>query len=58
MKSKKRKAFLISQIIKQRKWIDDCDGNGVSYADGERGINIRQADTDHLHKLEKELSNY
>lgn len=50
----KRKSFLIRQIQKQQKWIENCESNGKSYT-GENGIAIRQADNNYLHKLEVEL---
>lgn len=50
-----RRERLIRRIAEQRKWIADCEANGVSYADGERGIRIRQADEAELRGLEAEL---
>ncbi len=34
----------VKAIADQRRWIEDCEANGVSYADGERGQRIREAD--------------
>lgn len=62
MKVKARK--LRDRIIEQRKWIENCESNGVSYADTTpsqikpgltRGDAIRQADLDHLSLMEHEL---
>ncbi len=50
----KRRSYLISQITKQQKWIEDCESNGISYA-GPNGGAIRQADNNHLLEMEKEL---
>lgn len=50
----RRKVFLLDQIIKQHKWIEDCEANGKSYT-GENGPAIRNADNDHLITLETEL---
>jgi hypothetical protein len=50
-----RKLFLKNQIIKQRKWIEHCEENGVSYADGERGQRIKQDDLAYLKDCEAEL---
>ena len=55
MATAKHKMFLLEQIVKQKKWIEDCEANGVSYANAERGMLIRQADTNELYRLEKEL---
>lgn len=46
----------VLQIADQRKWIEGCEANGVSYADGERGQRIREADTNELRRLELALS--
>lgn len=43
-----RDLFLLHE---QQKWIDGCEGNGVSYA-GPRGPEIRRADNDALRRLE------
>ena len=43
-----RKLFLQNQIIQQRKWIEQCEENGVSYADGARGQRIKKADLAYL----------
>ncbi|KKL90088.1 hypothetical protein LCGC14_1908170 [marine sediment metagenome] len=50
-----RKTYLRNQISKQRRWIEDCEDNGVSYT-GENGVAIREADTNYLKKLIHELS--
>lgn len=42
---------LVKEICEQRKWIEDCESNGVSYSDGERGQKIREADEAHLKGL-------
>ena len=46
--SKKQKeqrlVWLAREIYEQRRWIGQCEANEVSYADGERGQNIRRAD--------------
>lgn len=55
-RSKKHIDFLKRQIIKQRKWIEECETNGISYSNPERGEAIRQADMDALRKLETELA--
>lgn len=57
-KSPKRKRFLMSQIIKQRRWIERCEANGKSYTDGQRGLDIKIADLDYLITLEAELTGY
>lgn len=41
----------------QRKWIEYCESNGVSYA-GERGPVIRLADEAELARLEARLNEY
>ncbi len=55
LKTQKRVMFLKRQIHDQRRWIERCEQNGVSYADGERGITIRQADEVALKDFEDEL---
>ena len=52
---KNRKLFLQRQIIKQREWIERCENNGVSYADGARGQRIKKADLAYLKSCEDEL---
>ena len=42
---------LTTRIADQRKWIEGCEANGVSYADGERGRRIAEADENELRKL-------
>lgn len=46
---------LVKEIADQHKWIEGCEGNGVSYADGERGIEIRRADENQLKSLLSQL---
>ena len=50
----RRRSFLIRQIIKQQKWIEGCESNGKSYT-GPNGGAIRQADTNYLLEMEREL---
>jgi hypothetical protein len=57
-KSQKRKQFLTLEIILQRRWIERCENNGKSYADGQRGQDIKIADLDYLIALEAELKEY
>lgn len=57
-KSQKRKRFLVDQIIKQQRWIQRCEDNGKSYADGQRGQDIRRADIATLYALKKEYALY
>ncbi len=52
---KTRTQVLKHLIQEQRKWIEDCERNGVSYADGERGFHIRRADEAELRRIETEL---
>lgn len=47
---------LIKAIAEQRKWIEDCEANGISYADGQRGCNIRNADENELRRLTSTLA--
>lgn len=47
-------AWLNTQIINQRKWIESCEANKVSYA-GEKGRAIRQADENALKTWELKL---
>ena len=42
---------LLSQIRNQEKWIAECEANGRSYTDGERGELIRRADWAELRRL-------
>lgn len=56
MQKEQRLCYLVREMIEQRKWIASCEANGVSYADGERGARIRQADTDELKRLEAEYT--
>ena len=49
---------LMDIINKQRQWIEACEANGISYANGERGMAIRQADENYLRTLEARLAEY
>ena len=53
-KRDKQQEFLSEAILNQRAWIESCEKNGRSYADGERGIRIREADEAHLRDLESQ----
>jgi len=55
MNRAKRIAQLRIRITDQRKWIEGCESNGVSYADGERGQAIRTADANQLNALQTEF---
>ena len=48
---------LLIRIAQQKKWIEDCEANGVSYADpvDGRGDKIRQADMNELTRLQSQL---
>ena len=51
----KKVAWLQNEIARQRKWIEQCESNGISYA-GPRGPAIREADENALRALEKEVA--
>lgn len=48
------KEWLINEISRQRKWIEDCEANGQSYT-GSNGQAIREADEQALKDLEEQL---
>jgi len=54
MAVQKRRAFLITEIMEQQRWIESCENNGKSYT-GPNGAAIRTADNNQLYKLGKEL---
>lgn len=49
------RARIFDMILKQQRWIEECEANGVSYT-GENGHAIRQADHAELTRLEDRLS--
>ncbi len=49
------RAWLINEVAKQQKWIDECERNGRSYADPTWGPRVRQADIEELTRLERKL---
>lgn len=48
------RARLFDMILKQQRWIEECEANGVSYA-GKNGHAIRRADQAELSRLESQL---
>jgi hypothetical protein len=58
MARQSRLEFWRSQLYQQRKWIEKCEANGVSYADGERGQRIREADQAELARIEEEVTHH
>ncbi len=53
-KGARGKNLLVALVDSQRRWIEYCEANGVSYT-GENGPAIARADLDALRKLETRL---
>ena len=61
--TEQRLAWLVREIDAQAQWINDCETNGVSYADDAgqyngRGAKIRRADERSLRLLKAEYASY